>query len=155
MLFYVNKLIKGNIMFRNLNDTIKELNADVKNITNSKKAKKLRKQLLLIGLPLTIGGFFGVLISIINFATADPFTIERTGLAVRIIVPFVLFFVGATGMQLVALGLKIVITSYTSNFINETVGKNCPKCKKVLLRKKFFVVNVEKNSKKNVQSATI
>ena len=47
-------------MFNNLRETIKALNADVNNVANSEKAKKLRSKLLKIGIPLAVCGFLGV-----------------------------------------------------------------------------------------------
>ena len=115
-------------MFKNLQETIKALNADVKNVANCEKAKKLRKKLLAIGLPLAIGGFLGVFICFALFVTA----MGPNGFTARIMVPFLLFMpcgvVGGIGSMIASLGFKIVITGYTTNLINETVGNNCPNC---------------------------
>ena len=43
-------------MFNKLGNIIKELNANVDNASNSEKAKKLRKKLISIGLPMAIIG---------------------------------------------------------------------------------------------------
>lgn len=120
-------------MFNNLRDTIKELNADVNNVANCEKAKALRKKLLIIGLPMAILGFLGVFVCFVLFATAgfDAFD-PNGGFTARVMVPFILFLpcgaVGGIGAQIAALGFKIVVTGYTSNLINETVGNNCPNC---------------------------
>ncbi len=107
-------------MFRNLQETIKTLNADVKNIANCEKAKRLRKRLLTVGLPLAIGGFLGVFVCFALFA------------AMGSMVAFILFMpcavVGGIGLMIASLGFKIVVTGYTTNLINETVGNNCPNC---------------------------
>ena len=119
-------------MFKNLEDTIKSLNADVKNVANCEKAKKLRKKLLAIGLPLAIIGFVGAFICFVLFVTAGFNDVEPSGFAVSTIVPFILIIpctlVGALGTVIASLGFKIIVTGYTTNLINETVGNNCPNC---------------------------
>ena len=119
-------------MFKNLHETIKALNADVKNVANCEKAKKLKKRLLLIGLPLAIIGYVGVFVCFVLFATAGFSAFGPNGFTARILVPFILFIpcgvVGAIGSMIASLGFKIVITGYTSNLIDETVGNNCPSC---------------------------
>ena len=119
-------------MFKNLQETIKALNADVKNIANCEKAKNLRKKLLVIGLPMAIGGFLGAFICFALFATAGFDAMGPNGFSSRIMVPFLLFLpcgaVGGIGAVIAGLGFKIVITGYTTNLIDETVGNNCPNC---------------------------
>lgn len=119
-------------MFKDLENTIKSLNADVKNVANSEKAKKLRKKLLSIGLPLAIIGYLGVFICFVLCATAGFSSFSDNGFSARILVPFFLAIpcavLGSIGSTLSALGFKIVITGYTTNLINETVGNNCPNC---------------------------
>ncbi len=120
-------------MFRNLRDTIKELNADVKNVANCERAKKLRRRLLAIGLSLAICGYAGALVCFILFGTAgfDAFG-KNGGFTSRIMIPFFLMIpcavIGGIGSMLASLGFKIVVTGYTSNLIDETVGNNCPNC---------------------------
>lgn len=112
-------------MFNNLRETIKNINADVRDVANCEKAKKLRKRLLAIGLTLAVVGYIGVFVFFFCFAFAK-------GEMAKIITYLVLFMVcgviGSIGTQLAALGFKIVVTGYTSNLINETVGNNCPNC---------------------------
>ena len=119
-------------MFKNLRETIKALNADVNNVANSEKAKNLRKKLLSIGLPLAIVGFLGLFICFALFATAGFSAFGANGFTARIMVPFILIIpfavVGAIGANITSLGFKIVVTGYTTNLINETVGNNCPNC---------------------------
>lgn len=119
-------------MFKNLQETIKSLNADVKNITNCEKAKKLRRTLLAVGLPMAICGFLGAFICFILFATAGFKAFGPNGFTARVLVPFILLtpcgFIGGIGSRIASLGFKIVVTGYTTNLINETVGNNCPKC---------------------------
>ena len=123
-------------MFKNLQETIKALNADVKNITNCDKAKNLRKKLLQIGLPMAIGGFIGVFICFALFATAGGSAMGANGFSSRIMVPFLLIIpcavVGAIGARLTSLGFKIVIAGYATNLIDEAVGNNCPNCKSTI-----------------------
>lgn len=129
-------------MFKNLQETIKELNADVKNVANCEKAKKLRKKLLSIGLPLAIGGFLGAFICFALFATAGFDDIGPNGFSARIMIPFLLFIpcgiVGGIGSTLTSLGFKIVITGYATNLINETVGNNCPNCGETISSEMHF-----------------
>ncbi len=119
-------------MFKNLSDEIKSLNSDVKNVANSERAKKLRKKLLSIGLPIAIIGFLGVFTCFVLFVTAGFDGFSETGFSARIIVPFVLIIPFAVmvsiGSAIASLGFKIVITGYTSDLIDETVGNKCPKC---------------------------
>ena len=129
-------------MFKNLQETIKALNADVKNVANCEKAKKLRKKLLTIGLPLAIGGFLGVFICFALFATAGMNAFGPNGFTARLMVPFLLFMpcgvVGAIGSMIASLGFKIVITGYTTNLINEAVGNNCPNCGETINSEMIF-----------------
>ncbi len=119
-------------MFKNLQETVKALNADVKNVANCEKAKNLRKKLLAIGLPMAIGGFLGVFICFVLFATAGFGAMGPNGFSNRIMIPFLLFIpfgvVGGIGSTIAGLGFKIVITGYATNLIDETVGNNCPNC---------------------------
>ena len=119
-------------MFRNLQDTIKALNADVHNVANCERAKKLRKKLLSIGLPMAIGGYLGVFICFILFATAGMDAFDENGFTPRVIVPFVLFMpcgiIGGIGSMIASLGFRIAITGYTTNLINTEIGNNCPNC---------------------------
>jgi hypothetical protein len=78
-------------MFKNLQESIKALNADVKNVANCEKAKKLRKKLLTIGLPLAIGGYLGVFICFALFATAGMNAFGPNGFTARVMIPFLLF----------------------------------------------------------------
>ena len=129
-------------MFKNLQETIKALNADVKNVANCEKAKKLRKKLLTIGLPLAIGGFLGVFICFALFATAGMNAFGPNGFTARRLGPFWLFMpcgvVGAIGSMIASLGFKIVVTGYTTNLINETVGNNCPNCGETINSEMIF-----------------
>lgn len=119
-------------MFKNLQETIKALNSDVKNVANCEKAKKLRKKLLAIGLPLAIGGFLGVFICFALFATAGFDAFGPNGFTARVMIPFLLLLpcglIGGIGSSISSLGFKIVITGYTTNLIDGTVGNTCPKC---------------------------
>lgn len=111
-------------MLKNLQETIKALNADAKNVANCEKAKKLRKKLLAIGLPMAIGGFLGIVVyfACVTFLDAD------FGLSISLPISFVCLVVAAIGLCFSILGFEIAITGYTTNMIDETVGNNCPKC---------------------------
>jgi len=120
-------------MFMNLRESIKALNADVKNVANCEKAKKLRKKLLSIGLPLAIIGFLGVFTCFIYFVIAGSkgFTL----------LPIIFVFCGliaGIGSSLASLGFQIVITGYTTSLIDETVGNNCPNCGDTISSEEMF-----------------
>jgi len=120
-------------MFRNLRNTVKELNADVKNVANCKKAKRLRRILLAIGLPLAICGYAGVIICFILFGTAGFNAVEsHSGFSSKVLIPFFAAipcaFAGTIGSWVASIGFSIVVTGYTSKLIDETVGNNCPNC---------------------------
>ena len=53
-------------MFENLREEIRLLNSDVNNVSNSQKAKDLRRKLLTIGAPLMAIGYLGVFICFIS-----------------------------------------------------------------------------------------
>ncbi len=129
-------------MFKNLEETIKTLNADANNVANSIKAKNLRKKLLSIGLTLTICGFLGVFICFVIILTAGFNSFGPNGFSAIIIIPFILFIpcgvVGGIGLVITSLGFKIVVTGYTTNLINETIGNNCPNCGETLNLENIF-----------------
>lgn len=136
-------------MFRSLQETIKALNADVNNVANCQKAKKLRKKLLLIGLPLAIIGFIGTFICFALFIINGS---NSTGFSTKFLVPFLLiipcFAIGGIGSSIASLGFKIIITGYTSNLINETVGNNCPYCGSNINSETYFCPKCGKEIKK-------
>lgn len=114
-------------MFNDLRETIKSLNNDVKTVANCERARKLRSKLLKIGIPLTVIGFGGAFVCFIFFALG--------GMSVSmgaVLVPFFLFMpcaiVGSIGVLITSLALKIIITGYTADLIDEAVGNNCPNC---------------------------
>ena len=129
-------------MFRNLQETIKAMNADINNVANSEKAINLRKKLLRIGVPMAIIGFTGVFVCFVLFATAGFSAFGENGFTARILVPFVLFIpfgiVGGIGASIASLGFKITITGYTTNLIDETVGNNCPNCGETIQPEMLF-----------------
>lgn len=117
-------------MFNGLRDEIVKLNKDVGNIANCEKAKKLRKKLLQIGLPLAIVGGIGIFVCFILFATlsfgASFDSISRSLIPFFLMIPCML--ITAVGANLTKIGLSIVITGYVSNVADEVVGNNCPNC---------------------------
>ena len=143
-------------MFKNLHETIKALNADVSNVANSEKAKRLRKTLITIGLPMAIVGFLGVFICFILFATAGMSAFGQNGFTARIIVPFVLFLpcgaIGGIGANIASLGFKIVVTGYTTNLINETVGNTCAECGATITNETNFCPKCGKAAQKECTS---
>jgi hypothetical protein len=119
-------------MFKNLQETIKALNADVNNVANSDKAKKLRKKLLSIGLPIAVVGFLGAFVCFILYVTAGDAAFGENGFTARLLVPFFLIvpcaIIGSIGAMIASYGFRIAVTGYTANLINETVGSVCYNC---------------------------
>ena len=121
-------------MFENLRNEIKNLNSNVNNVVNSKRAKELRKKLLTIGGTLIAVGIIGTLVCFALFATGGMKMVlnHSAGFSFTIIIPFTLIIpfslLASVGGILFSLGLKIVITGFTTDLINETVGNNCPNC---------------------------
>ncbi|MBP5466529.1 MAG: zinc ribbon domain-containing protein [Clostridia bacterium] len=132
-------------MFKNLADEIKALNSDVKNAANGERAKKLRKKLLSVGLPIAIIGFVGVFTCIVLFTTAGFDAFGEHGFTARVLVPFFLIIpfavVGGFGSTIASLGFKIVIVGYTSDLIDETVGNNYPNCGDNISQDEIFCSN--------------
>lgn len=139
-------------MFRELRDTIKSLNSDVKTIANCEKAKKLRKKLLSIGLPLAVIGLGGAFACFVLFATAGEKAFTDTGFSARVLVPFFLLIpcaiVGGIGATLSSYGFKIIVTGYAANLIDEAVGNNCPYCGGRVYESTLFCANCGKPLKK-------
>ena len=139
-------------MFNNLSEEIKALNADVHNVANCEKAKKLRGTLLGVGLPLAIIGFVGVIICFAAFVKIAFASVQAGGFSSEILVPFIsiipLAFIGGIGAKLASLGFGIVATSYTTNLIKETVGNNCPNCGNTISEGMAFCTNCGAKVKK-------
>ena len=122
-------------MFTGIKNEIIELNKGVNDVTNSIKAKKLKKRLLIIGITLTVLGFGGVITCFTLFTINGFKSVGNDydfGPSLGVIIPFILFLpcgiVGGIGMSITNLGLSIVITGYASNLINETFPLKCPNC---------------------------
>jgi len=131
-------------MFKGLKNTIKGLNSNINNITNSEKAKKLRKNLLRIGITLVIVGLIGVIVCMgimmsksFDFGenmsssisdNSNDFFSESKGIMIlsMLVIPFGIIFI--IGVILIRLGLSIVIAGFTSKLIDGEVGNNCPNC---------------------------
>lgn len=127
-------------------DTIKELNSNISDIATNKKAKKLRKGLLIGG---GIGASIGIIMVITSFilfdiigdsmmASMDPST-------TNFILPMVMFILGGivtcVSIVLIRVGLTILIGGEGSKFIDKSINikcdcgesikedsKFCPKC---------------------------
>lgn len=124
-------------MFSNLRQSILQLNTDVKTVANCEKAKKLRKKLLSIGLPLAIGGFGGVLICFILFTVFSIQSVENmSGFNVGVLIPFFLIIpcalAGGIGAMLLSLAMQITLTAYVSETVDETLKITCPRCQNVM-----------------------
>ena len=129
-------------MFQNLQETVKLLNADVKSVANCEKAKKLRKKLITIGLPLGIGGFLGMFVCFILFTIFTFNAVGAGGFSVKIIIPFVLIIpcaiIGGIGSSIASIGFKIVIVGYATGLIDEKVGSSCPVCGEAIGNEMLF-----------------
>lgn len=129
-------------MFNNLRETVKALNADAKNVANCEKAKNLRKKLLSIGLPLAILGFLGVITCFVLFVVGGMNATPDGSIPTMIVISAVLLIpcgiIASIGISLALIGLKIAITGYATNMIDETVGHNCPKCGEPVDSKKEY-----------------
>ncbi len=131
-------------MFDNLKEEIRLLNSDVNNVANSQKAKDLRKKLLTIGGVLAGIGYGGAFLCFIAFVLGGVMAVNtfNGGFPVHILIPFFLFIplgvVGSVGAALIGLGLKIVITGYASNLVEETVWERCPNCGDRITKEELF-----------------
>ena len=113
-------------MFRNLNEEIKSLNSDVNNVANCERAKKLKRKLLGIGLPMAIFGFLGVLACFVLMPVGAMYGFFNPMFIPVIFLPCGL--IAGFGMSIASMGFRIGIAGYTSNLIDDTVGNNCPNC---------------------------
>ncbi len=119
-------------MFHQLKQEIVELNRGVKTAANGERAKKLKKKLLSIGLPMALVGFLGVFVCFVLIATAGFAGVGENGFTPRLLIPFFLFLpcgvLGGVGLCIAQLGFRIHVTQYTSELVDEAVGKRCPSC---------------------------
>lgn len=133
------------MFFKELKDTIKTLNSDANNVANCEKAKKLRKKLIRIGLPLAICGYIGLLVSVILFVT-DMFTRSgpglQDGISALIPISFVLWiifgFMAVIGSWIFSLGLQIVVVGYTTKLVDDVTGNKCPNCNETIVSSQSF-----------------
>ena len=139
-------------MCSNLRNIVKELNYDISDVANSEKAKKLRKTLLCIGIPMLVIGIVGTITCFVLFVIGgvnqqpqlptNPGEGVSLGFPSEMLIPFFLiipcFIIFALGVELTSLGLKIIATGFTSKLIDETVGNNCPNCGNEILKNNSF-----------------
>ncbi len=120
------------MFLRSISEEIKMLNSDVNSVANCERAKKLRKTLLSIGLPMAIIGFLSLFACFISFALIAVNSVGTFGFPKRIIIPFIFFIpsgvVGGIGTSIASLGFKIVIVGYTSDLVDKTLENRCPNC---------------------------
>ena len=131
-------------MSNKLGNIIKELNANVDNASNSEKAKKWRKKLISIGLPMAIIGIIGLIVAVILFITSSQNVLNSSD-SMKIpnmVLPSVLFiismFLCVIGFTIAYLGFQIVIVGVTSKVINDAVGDNCPKCGDIITEDEVY-----------------
>ena len=116
-------------MFKGLQETIRNLNADLNNVSNCKKAKRLRRNLLLIGISLIIFALVGAVFCLIIFATEGFENLKNASKDINdfkietILIPFIalipIIIAGMIGVALTRLGFQIIITGYTSKLIDD------------------------------------
>ena len=124
-------------MFTSLRQQILAFNADVNNVATSEKAKKLRKKLLSIGIPMAVLGFGGLTLCFILFTVFSIQSVqEMTGFSTKVIIPFVCIIpcalVGGIGASFINYGLQIVLAGYTTQLVQENAGFSCPSCKQAV-----------------------
>ena len=140
-------------MFNGLRNEILELNRDVNNVANSEKAKKLKKKLLNIGIPLAVLGFGGAITCFALFTILGFTGVQNgDGFGMGILIPFLLFvpcgIVGGIGMSITSMGLSITITGYASNLVDEVTTIRCPNCGDPITRDELFCTKCGQKLKK-------
>lgn len=128
-------------------DTIKKLNADVSDLANQEKAKKLRKRLLTVGIMLAVLGFGGAFACFCLFAISSMnFQMENSLILSLLIIPC--FFIGIVGAFCIYAGLAIVLTGASSKLIDKSLASHCPNCNKLIEEDALFCSNCGKSFKR-------
>ena len=120
-------------MFRKLNDTILKLNADVSDLTNQEKAKRLRKRLLIAGGICAGIGIIGIVVCFIAFNVngfSSGFSNEDMESAmIKTFIPFCLIIpfsiTAIIGGMLIRLGLSILLAGATTKFVDKSLNRRC------------------------------
>ncbi len=135
----------NSVFFRGLTEEVTRLNNAAKTVANYERAKKLRKRLLAVGLPMAILGGAGAIacFSLFIYAiTQVGVGFELHELMIKVFVPFCMIipcsFLTSLGSMIASLGFKILITGYTTELIDEAIGNNCPNCGDVIDEDEFF-----------------
>lgn len=108
---------------------IRQLNANVADLAEQEKAKRLKSLLIKIGGVLTAIGIIGIMVNFVLFATAGSSAFGENGFTARILVPFFLFalsgFLLVIGSMLLKAGLSILIAGEAAKFTDKSLNDRC------------------------------
>ena len=122
---------------------LRNFNSNLNDVSNSEKAKNLRKKAITIGSILTGIGILGVitcftLFGVLGFTSVGGGQMFNPGMIVSMVLIIPFGFVLSAGTVILRLGLGVAVTGYTSNLIDETVGSRCPKCGDIIEVNEIF-----------------